>query len=121
MPYHAWSELPITDHRAAALDALRSALVGCGFHPAAQPAGRSIVVHAPRGAERIEIHLRSSMGTGPAYWPKSTFQLAKHRYGGSPSRFSVGEKDVGRCAGGQRRHMMPSCANSSSSVGSRPS
>ncbi len=81
-PYHTWSELSVTDRRAAALDALRSALVDCGFSVTGPPPGRKIVLDARRGEEAIQIHLQSSMGIGPTYWRKSNFALAAHRYGG---------------------------------------
>ena len=80
--HSVWSELSVGKRRQAALEAMRDALTNHGFKVTAPERARSIVLKAERGGNAIEIHLRSSMGVGPAYWPKSILTPAAHRYGG---------------------------------------
>lgn len=77
-----WSEMSVQERREVALEAMRAALTDRGFKVTGPAPGRSIVITAGRGNAVIEIHLRSSLGIGPAYWPKSILRLAGDRYGG---------------------------------------
>jgi len=57
-------------------------LTNRGFNVSAPRPGRSIVLDARRDNVALEIHLRSSQGLGPAYWPKSILIPSANRYGG---------------------------------------
>lgn len=76
----AWSTMSRGDRREAALGAAESAFSERGFAVTRQARGRAVVLSVLRGGLALEVHPRSSIGAGPAYWLKSQFEPASDRY-----------------------------------------